>query len=295
VARRPLASATKGAARATVRPLPRRAWLLVGPALALVLLLTLLPHLSVALVAFSDKWFFSILPERFTLAHFADVMTDETAYFGVRNSLTYASCSTAIDLGLGLVVAWLVVRTNSRIARWLDACAMLPLALPGVVLAFGYANCFTGTPLEPWLDPLKNPMLLIVFGYAMRRLPYVVRAADAGLRQVPVAFEEAAHGLGASGVTTVRRVTAPLLAASLLAGGLLAFSFAMLEVSESLILAPSKESYPIAKAIYILLADLTTGPQIGSALGVIGTAILLYALLVASRLLGRTFGEMFRA
>lgn len=285
------AGGTKGVARAAARRVPPAWRLPLAAALFLLGAVTLLPHLSIALVAFSEKWFFTVLPERFSLVHLERVLTDEVAYLGVKNSLIYASLSTLLDLVLGVTIAYLAVRARIRGGALLDAVAMLPLALPGVVLAFGYLNAFSHTPL----DPMRDPLALLVLGYAVRRLPYVVRAADAGFRQVPAVLEEAARSLGARFSTVLRRVTVPLLLGNLLAGGLLAFAFAMLEVSESLILAPTKESYPIAKAIYLLLADVASGAQVACAMGVIGTAVLLYCLLAASRLLGKSLGELFRA
>ena len=290
VARASRSQAQAGGSLAAARRLNPRWKPCVALLLGLLVVLTLLPHIAIFLVAFSKQWFFTILPEQFSLVHFGRVLTDEIAYLGVKNSLLYAACSTALDLVLGLGIAWIAVRGKSRAGPLLDACAMLPLALPGVVLAFGYASCFSGS----FLDPLRDPFLLIVLGYTVRRLPFVVRAADAGLRQVPVTYEEAARNLGASRFVSLRRVTLPLLAGSLLAGALLTFSFAMLEVSESLILAPSKADYPIAKAIYVLLGDLADGPQLACAMGVLGASMLLYSLLAASRLLGKGLGDLFR-
>ncbi|MBI4878677.1 MAG: iron ABC transporter permease [Planctomycetes bacterium] len=295
VAQKSAVQATKGTVAARTRRVPALMRPLLVLGLGLLVFVTLLPHAAIALVAFSEKWFFTVLPERFSLVHFERVLTDEVAFLGVKNSLVYASCATLLDVVLGVAIAWLAVRRGGRLGAALDACAMLPLALPGVVLAFGYAMCYAGTPLGDYLDPLQDPFLLIVIGYSVRRLPYVVRSADAGFRQVPVALEEASRNLGATGATTLRRVTLPLLAGNLLAGALLAFSFAMLEVSESLILAPAKEDFPIAKAIYQLLGDIQFGAQIGCAMGVIGAALLLYSLIAASRLLGRSLGELFRA
>ncbi len=290
------ADASKGATRGLLRPLSRTGTPFVIGALVVLVLLTLLPHLSIVLVAISDRWFFTPLPERFTLDHFAQVASDEIAWLGVKNSLLYAGMSTLLDVVLGVTIASAAVRRGGRLARFLDAFAMAPLALPGVVLAFGLATTFSSGPLRgSVLDPMRDPTILIVLGYAVRRLPYVVRATDAGFRQVPIAFEEAAQNLGARARTTFRRVTLPLIAGNLLAGAILAFSFAMLEVSESLILAQTKDHYPIAKAIYQLLGDLSRGPQIASAMGVIGMLVLGYALIVAARLLGKGLAQVFRA
>jgi iron(III) transport system permease protein len=285
------ATATKGATQQRQRELPRGAKLPVFASLALLAMATLLPHASVLVLSLSESWFLEVLPSAWTFDHYASVATNELAYLGVKNSLTSASASTVLDLVLGATIAWLVVRKGGFVAAALDAVAMLPLALPGIVLAFGYVYAFSDTALD---TVHGSPFFLLVIGYAVRRLPYVVRAADAGFRQMPRALEEAARGLGASAATTIRRITLPLLAGHLLAGGLLAFSFALLEVSESLVLAPTKGAYPIAKSIYVLAGDLADGPQLASALGIIGSLLLLYSLFVAGRLLGKGMGELFR-
>jgi len=139
-----------------------------------------------------------------------------------------------------------------------------------------------------------NPALLLIIAYAVRRLPYVVRATVAGLEQTSGELEEAALNLGASRLRAVRTVIVPLIAANLIAGGLLAFSFAMLEVSDSLILAQRAADFPITKAIYVLFARLGDGPYIASAMGVWGMGLLTVTLVGASLMLGRRMGALFR-
>jgi iron(III) transport system permease protein len=109
-----------------------------------------------------------------------------------------------------------------------------------------------------------------------------------------VDLELAARNLGASRLLTLRRITVPLIGANLLAGGLLAFAFAMLEVSDSLILAQKTSYYPITKAIYDLFGRLRDGPYIACALGVWAMLLLTATLLSANSLLGRKMGAMFR-
>jgi len=168
---------------------------------------------------------------------------------------------------------------------------MLPLALPGIVLAFGYVGAFSAT----FLDIRNNPMPLLVFAYAIRRLPYMVRAAYAGLQQTSETLEEASMNLGASPARTMRKITFPLVFANIVAGGILAFSFAMLEVSDSLILAVKEEFYPITKAIYAMSLRVADGAYVASAMGLLGMALLAASLLLAGRFLGKRMGELFRA
>jgi iron(III) transport system permease protein len=100
---------------------------------------------------------------------------------------------------------------------------------------------------------------------------------------------------GASRFTTLRRITMPLIAANLVAGCLLCFAYAMLDVSDSLILAMKDRFYPLTKAIYSLFLEQGRGELTASALGVIGMIILAGCLLGASRVLGQKMGELFRS
>src|SRR5205823_11876979 len=119
-------------------------------------------------------------------------------------------------------------------------------------------------------------------------------SAVAGLEQTPVDLEHAARNLGASGWMTLRRVTLPLIVANLIAGALLAFAFAMLEVSDSLVLAQPTRYWPITKAIYELFGRLRDGPYIASALGVWAMVLLTLTILSANSLLGKKMGAIFR-
>ncbi|MFQ6097681.1 MAG: ABC transporter permease subunit, partial [Armatimonadota bacterium] len=117
----------------------------------------------------------------------------------------------------------------------------------------------------------------------------------AGVQQTSVTLEEASLNLGASPGRTLRKITLPLVYANLVAGGVLAFAFAMLEVSDSLILAMKERYYPITKAIYDLASRISDGPFIASAMGVVGMVLLAASLVLAGRFLGRRMGELFRA
>jgi iron(III) transport system permease protein len=206
-------------------------------------------------------------------------------------SLMLSVLSTVADVVLGVAIAYLLCRTRVPFKGLIDSVAMLPLALPGLVLAFGYLAGYAGT----FLDARHYPVPLLVIAYAVRRLPYMVRSAYAGFQQTSISLEEAAQNLGASRLRTMFQVTFPLILANLVAGGILCFAFAMLEVSDSLILALKDEYYPITKAIYTLLGRIADGPYIASAMGIFGMVLLMVSLFVAGRFLGRRMGELFRA
>ena len=267
------------------------AWLAFG----VVIALSLVPHVGVVLTALSDRWVGTILPSRYTLDHLRFVVMRPETFRCVKNSLTYAGISTVIDLAAGCTIAWLIVRARVRGRMLLDALAMLPLAVPGIILAAGYVAMTASGPLQA-IGPLGNAAVILIIAYSVRRLPFVVRGICAGLEQIPESLEEAARNLGCSRMGTTFRITAPLIAANLVAAGVLAFSFAMLEVSDSLILAQVQEQYPITKEIY---RQATSGsreaPSTASALGVYGMVLLGGTMALASALLGRRLGAIFRA
>lgn len=276
------------------RELPRaRAWLCTG-AFSLVTFLAVLPHLGVVLVAFSTDWYAGVVPKHYTLENFRIALGHDLTVPAIANSLKFASISTLIDLGLGLAIAYVVVRTKIAGRQALDFLSMLPLAVPGLVLAFGYLAMSQEGKFFQFLNPIRNPTILLIIAYSIRRLPYVVRSAVAGFQQTSETLEEAAQNLGAPPLRAMIKVTLPLITANLIAGGLLAFAFAMLEVSDSLILAQKQVFYPITKAILELFQLLGDGKFIASALGVWAMAFLAITLVGMTVLLGKKLGAIFR-
>lgn len=296
------AGTSKASVAWTPKRLTGRRGMLAALPFVIVLVAAILPHLSVVLTSFSEvgAWHKSLLPADWTLGHYGQALVDELALPSIRNSIFYATAATAGAVVVGLLVAVLVVRTDVPGRGAIDALAMLPLAVPGLVLAFGYLSISIwlkqklGRNVPAALDVQNFPPLFLIVAYGARRLPYIVRAAVAGLQQTPRDLELAAANLGASRFGVMRRITVPLILANLLAGALLAFAFSMLEVSDSLILAQRSAYYPITKAIWELSQRLGDGLYIASALGVWAMALLTLTILAANALLGRKLGAVFR-
>jgi len=288
----------KGAVSVAPRPAALGQTLLIYASVGFLTLLALLPLLSVILTACARRWIMTPLPESYTSFYFEEVWSNRIAALSMRNSVAYSVCSTLLDVILGVSLAWLVARRPSWLTSILDGLATLPLALPGLVLAFGYLTCYSSLNLGwlgSYLEPTRNPVPLLIVAYTVRRLPFVTRSALAGLQQIPPVLEEAAENLGASRWRVMRTITMPLIGANLIAGAILTFSFAVLEVSDSLMLAREQKYYPITKAILGLLMRPEDGDMIASALSVYAMAMLATCLLFASLILGRRMGQLFRA
>jgi iron(III) transport system permease protein len=253
--------------------------------------LAALPNVGVVLAAFGRDWYGTVVPSGLTLDHFRAALGQEMVVTAIGNSLRYVVLSTLVDLALGITIAWYAVRARSPVTELLDSVAMIPLVVPGLVMAFGYlAISRAGRPLA-FLNPVNDPTALLVVAYAVRRLPFVVRSAAAGFEQVDVALEDAAASLGAGRARILARVTLPLLAPHLLAAAIFVFALSMLEVSDSLILAQKQATYPITKAIYELFQLLGEGRQMAAALGVWAMLFLACAIVLGRSLVNRRVGE----
>jgi iron(III) transport system permease protein len=312
--KRGVAMQTKASMASSEKPLSGwRGWGVCALFLGIIGI-AVLPHLGVVFSSLSRSgaWYHSVLPTQWTIEHYQSALGHPLAMGSIQNSLLYATAAMIICVILGLCIAYLTVRGNVRGRSILDTLAMLPLAVPGLVLAFGFWAMSMNWPFpamasffrEAGWDGLAslltlkggapNPALFLILAYAIRRLPYVVRAASAGLEQTSVQLEEAALNLGASRFMTLRRIVAPLIMANLIAGGILAFSFSMLEVSDSLILAQKEIHFPITAAIYQFFTRLGDGRSIASAMGVWSMALLGITLIGASIMMGRRMGALFR-
>lgn len=272
---------------------------------AAVFLLAILPHVGVVLTSFTvpGQWYDSVLPTAWTTSHYREALTARDSFGAIVNSLKLSAAAMLITMVAGVVIAYLIVRTQVKGRGLLDALCMLPLAVPGLVMAFGYVAMSLrwpfgkDGPLGDFVSVLAaepNPVPLLIAAYAIRRLPYIVRSTVAGLEQTSGELEEAAMNLGASRLTAVRRVIVPLIMANLIAGGMLVFSFSMLEVSDSMLLAQQKHQFPLTKAIFAFTERLGDGVYIASAMGVWGMALLTVTLFGASVLLGKKLGSIFR-
>ncbi len=270
-----------------------------------VIVIAVMPHLGVMLTSIAEpgSWYATVLPKDITGSHFNEALTSPESFNSIKNSLMLSLIAMVLNMGFGVLIGYLIVRTTIKGRGLLDALCMLPLAVPGLVMAFGYVAMTLRWPfgngdiLEGTLQVFgtnPNPFPLLIIAYAIRRLPYIVRSTVSGLEQTSGELEEAAVNLGATRVAAVRKVIIPLIMANLIAGGLLVFSFSMLEVSDSLILAQRSDHFPITKMIFEFTNRLGDGIYIASAMGVWGMTLLTITLFGASLMLGKKLGSIFR-
>lgn len=256
-----------------------------------ILSISLIPHLGIFILSFAKVWSFSVLPKAYTLNHYIEIFY-RTPHF-VKNTLLYCLLSAGIGVLLGSLIAFLLIRGRIFGKGLLDGIAMMPLAIPGVVLATGYLRVFHGTPL-PWIhQPLTSLWIILVIAYTARRLPYTLRSSYAAIQQIHVSLEEAALNLGANRRRTFFKITFPMMAGGLIAGGLLAFITSSVELSSTLLLVPRMEHGPLSYGIYIYMQS-AVGRGPGAALGVVAILLVALGTYLVNRVFAGVSGTAFK-
>ncbi|CAB3735842.1 MULTISPECIES: iron ABC transporter permease [Achromobacter] len=232
----------------------------------LVLLLVLSPHIGVLLLSLASVWSYAPLPDGYTLAHYSAVFSESQGM--IANTLLYCGLAAGIDVILGTAIAYLMLRTRLPARQWLDFLASAALAIPGIVLAIGFLRTFRGIELPGTGTMLTSSWIIIMLAYSVRRLPYALRSCVAALQQIHVSLEEAAQSLGATRMSTIRRVVVPLMAGGMLAGFVTSFVTAAVELSATIMLVTKDSQAPMSYGIYLYMQS-AAGRGPGAALGVL--------------------------
>ena len=232
----------------------------------LVLPLVLSPHIGVLLLSLASVWSYAPLPDGYTLAHYAAVFSESQGM--IANTLLYCGLAAGIDVILGTAIAYLMLRTRLPARQWLDFLASAALAIPGIVLAIGFLRTFRGIELPGTGTMLTSSWIIIMLAYSVRRLPYALRSCVAALQQIHVSLEEAAQSLGATRMSTIRRVVVPLMAGGMLAGFVTSFVTAAVELSATIMLVTKDSQAPMSYGIYLYMQS-AAGRGPGAALGVL--------------------------
>jgi sulfate transport system permease protein len=219
-------------------------------------------------------------------------LADPRVLASLRLSFFSALAAAAVNIPIGLLLAWVMVRETFPGRRWLDAAIDLPFALPtavaGLALTALYApNGWLGAPLQA--AGLKVAYTPLGIGVAMIfvGLPFVVRSVEPVLRDFPREAEEAAATLGANGLQTWWRVVLPALMPALVAGFAMAFARAVGEYGSVIFIAGNRpmvsEIAPLLIVVRLEQFDYAGASAVGLAMLVLAFMILLALNLLQRR------------
>ncbi|MRD48875.1 ABC transporter permease subunit [Caenimonas koreensis DSM 17982] len=180
-----------------------------------------------------------------TLSHFSTAFSLEWGQFGLVwagtawnsffTTIKLAAISAPLTAVLGLLIAYLLARTEFKGLAMFEFSALLAFAIPGTVLGVSYILAFNVPPFE-----LTGTGLIIVLCFLFRNLPVGVRAGTAAFKQLDKSLDEASIMLRASSVQTLRYVVLPLLKPALIAALVYSFVRAITTVSAVIFLVTAE-------------------------------------------------------
>lgn len=243
----------------------RRLWLYV--LCAFVLLFLALPSLLVIPLSFSDSRYLAFPPPGWSTRWYE-------AYFGAVEwrdatvvSFTAAVATMAIATVLGTLAAYSLHTSDSRFARLAYAAFMLPLIIPGILIAIGVFLLYAQIGLN-------NTLIGIILAHSVMAIPLVVITVASGLKSYDMNQEKVARSLGASRPWAFLTVTLPQIRISVISGALLAFITSLDEVVISLFIAGG-EYATLTRRMFNALRD-----EIDPTIAAISTLLILMSVIL---------------
>jgi putative spermidine/putrescine transport system permease protein len=196
------------------------------------------PLILIAVYAFNASVTQSWPIDTFTTKWFSVAYHDDNVRQALWLSVRAALGATVIALVLGTLASLAVSRFKFFGRDAISLVVILPIALPGIITGLALRTTYTTIGIDFGL-------LTIIIGHATFCVVIVYNNAQARLRRVSGALEEASSDLGADSWQTFRYVTFPQMRTALLAGGLLAFALSWDEVVVTIFTAGAQQTLPI--------------------------------------------------
>jgi putative spermidine/putrescine transport system permease protein len=198
-----------------------------------IALYLVLPMLAVVLYSLATRWTAHILPDGYTLDHWITAITDARVQAAFARSISLATAVVAIDVAVVLPATYWARVRNPRIRTLVEVAAVVPFALPYVVIAFGILR-LTGE-IAPFA---QNTGWLLALAHAAVAFPFLYWALDGAMAAANVEqLSEAAETCGARPWQIIWRVVVPNVKSGLLTGGILVFATSFNEFALAQILA----------------------------------------------------------
>jgi sulfate/thiosulfate transport system permease protein len=214
-------------------------------------------------------------------------------------SLVCAAAAAVTSAVFGLLIAWVLVRTEFPGRRLADAMVDLPFALPtsvaGIALSTLYApHGWLGALLAPLGLRVSFTVLGVYVALTFVGLPFVVRSLQPVLQDLEAEQEEAAHMLGAGRWQTFTRVIFPAILPALTAGFAMAFARGLGEYGSVIFISSNRpgvsEIVPLLIVNQLEEFDFAGAAAIGTIMLLLSFLFLLVILLLQRAARGRRHG-----
>ncbi len=249
----------------------------------IIIVMPIVALIWMATVPFATGFRLKVIPN-LTLDNFrAIAAAPHYIEYGVNTVLVSFGAAT-ICIALTALAAWIAARRGP--GAWiLDQLATFPLIFPGIVMGVAVLQIGLRLPI-----PIYGTLWLILLAYVIRYMPYGMRYNYSGVMQIHRELEEAAGVAGSTSLGTFRRIIAPLLRPSMIAGWIFIFLICAKELSVAVLLAG-----PNSKVLAVGMLDLWANGQSGelAALGLVWTLVMTVIALASFLLAKRGQRDLF--
>ena len=181
----------------------------------------------------------------FTAAHWTKIFSRTDILDSLKNSILFGVLTATIGILIACTMAYLLQRTRVKGRKIPDFLITLGSGTPSVVIALGLIMTMTGK----FGINLSNTATIMVIAYLIKYLMMGMRTVVSAMSQIHVSLEESSQISGASWVTTMRKITIPLIFPSIAAGWFLIFIPSFYELSMTALLY-SKDTKTIGFQLY---------------------------------------------
>jgi spermidine/putrescine transport system permease protein len=249
------------------------------------------PIVLLAIFSFNDG-FPSFPLQGFTTEWYQGFLGNPILKQALFRSTVVATASSIIAVGLGVLLAIVLLRRKFRGKSTVSALVFSPLVIP--YLVFGVSLLILFTAIKRFFEDTTGfyfqyfdlGLHTVVIGHVVVAIPYTVLTIMPLLERLSLSLEEAARDLGASSAETFRRVTLPLLAPALVSSFLIAFTLSFDEYAIASFLSGKSPTWPV-----FLFAQLRVPSRLPQLVAVSSVVFVISILLVLAAEIGRRIAE----
>jgi sulfate transport system permease protein len=196
----------------------------LGIAMVWFSLLVLIPLAAIVATAGEEGW-----------RGYVDTLTNPQSWAAIKLTVGQSLLVTGINVVMGTLIAWVLVRDRFWGKRLLDLVIDIPFAMPTIVAGLVLLGLYG--PKGPLGINVSNTPTSVTLALAFVTLPFIVRTVQPVLAELDADVEEAAASLGARRLTTLRRIVLPSIIPAIAAGAALSFARAISEYGSLVLLS----------------------------------------------------------
>ena len=213
---------------------------------------------------------------------FWNAISSPQATSTLKLTVTVSLIVVAVNIVMGTVIAWVLVRDEFRGKAVVNSLIDLPFALPTIVAGLTLLALYG--PKSPFGINAAYTKAGLVMALLFVTLPFVVRAVQPVLMELDKDMEEASESLGASKFTTFRRIVLPNLRPAILAGAGLAFARAMGEFGAVVLISGNIPFETQVSSVFIFSQVESNNLVAAAAISVVLLVVALVVLVLISLL-----------